>query len=357
MPNNLNDNNSEDVNRKLAKKLAAKKNRSPEEEVVLRDCRKQIADSMDLEVDPHFEHLLYERTWRFSKGIPISNIKVGSTRTSASLAQAVWAANAGLSLEEFVASKTKVNRLDEVINHNGDYRFECLTLDSVNLAKQRMKVELLDVPKEFWGMSWDPETEKWYARVRVNKQNTYWESSQYDELEHALDVLRFAQDNKHELNHVNGQYDYLDSNDNEINLHVDIWSVLNKHDKTISREIAEGIWTSRGLEMPSEQVIINLKANSISAHGKKEFNDTSYIDTGEMPPIVVNEELRRNAPWNNMHNQWRRNELKAFKKLGPSWSDFINRCDDSHVWPDSQVEKLMAETERLNAQYYGRGSR
>ncbi len=302
-PNPLSDDINYDENslRALANGLARKQSRTPDEELLLRDTRRKIHSSMALEVDPHLEHLLYERIYRFNNtNTPITNIKVDGRRTSASLAQAVWAADAGMSLEDLVRAKTKVNRRADKVRHDTDYRSGCLTLDGVDVQKQRETVELASVPEQFWGCSWNPETDRWFARVRINKSNTHWSSIEFSDIRAALKVLDFAQRHKEELTLINTEVD---------DMSVNIWTVLNRKAKSTAQEIELGFFKfPEHLSVPSDQIIENLKENSRrSIEGQKAResrrrvpSNESYIDTGAMPPIVVNEELKRNAPWLNL---------------------------------------------------------
>ena len=393
--------NSESDFRALAAKLARRKNRTAEQESVLREARRNVAAYMGLEVSPHHEHLLYERTWRFDhKNVPITNIKLRGKRTSGSLSQAVYAEMTGRSLEEVAASKTSINRIASEMLHDNDYRQEVITTDSVNVHNQRIKVELEEVPREFWGLSFDANTNQWFARVRVNKQNTHWESSRYYDLPAAADVLRFAQQNKQDLVHVNFTIEETDKD-------VDVFGLLNQYDRQVQFDLDQGTFTT-DIEMPSEQIISNLKKNSSRAVDQKEDREirawdkvvstTDYPEPNVMPDMIadfkakskasidadVERRLRKNltAVQREIETTKRRLETgeavpvqlerllaieaellagrpgvdpepfryrDAFRDgVEADWSEFIANADDSTKWDDSSIEFLLLMTKQLD---------
>ena len=351
------DNNNE--NRILANKLSRKRRRTPEEELLLRQTRRDIHTDMELLVDDHFDYLLYERTWRFAQsGTPITNIKVNGKSTSGTLAQAVWAANAGMSLEDVVAAKTKVNRLNEDITHNGDYRIGVLTLDSANLMQQRNKVELADVPKQYWGLSYCPETLMWYARVRINKENVHWTSTKFSSIGPALDVLTFAQKNKVGLSQIGVRtIEHMVKGDLE-QMEVDVFSMLNKYDRSVSSLILQGDWClPEGLEVPTDNIINNLMTNSRRAWASKLPDDNDGLDLGGLPdpadvfsPELQAEFKAKFAAITDKH--WQKLIKEVVTKLTKHWDDFIRNADDPHRWCNGSIQRLLDETEQFHSKYY-----
>ena len=374
MPNsnsdNHNDDNQNDMNeeqlRKLCQSLARRKSLTPEQEHVLREARGAIAAFMKIEVDPHHQHVLHNRQWRFigkSRNVGC-NIKIKGRSTTGYLSQAVHAEMIGMTLEQVVEAKIKVNRVDELCNSDTDYRSEVMTLDAVNRANQRRKVELAEVPEQYWGVSWDALTEKWYYRESVNRQKFVWTSPQFESIQPVLDIRDFCKQHKAELQLIgNSTHEYLGSRgqqriDTLQQDQINIFSIFSTYAKGIQTEIMYDQYKTKGFKVPSDNVIENLKINSNTAAAKQEQEvnrqfDKVIEDMSDFPDPVVNEELKASAPWNNVEPLWARDKANAYRKLNKHWDEFIRTADDPHRWPSASIDKLINETRRIQDLYAG----
>ena len=176
-------NMSEIEARNLVAKLSKRRNRTPEENVVLSDARLCIASHMGITVDPLCQHWLAGNTWSLnSNDIPFTRKRIDGVQKTFTIAQCIWSQMTGLPLDQIQAAKLKINRHASLVEHDQDWRCEVLTTDAAHMGAQRMKVDTIDLPKELKVLRWDLQRQLWFAQIIIpNSGHKAWTTDRFDD--------------------------------------------------------------------------------------------------------------------------------------------------------------------------------